>query len=367
MRTLTCPRCRKPWEVDALHAGMKAVCPNCHASITISAGPTAAKPSPASAGSGAATMAPAPAIAKPAAVNVPEAVKLQASGDSIPASAQAASSRAAVTPLPPVVPDSHLPTALNGSTSPVQAQPISEIVAQAKNDRTEVPFAIDRPMSRRPMAVATVALLVVAGGFAAIWRPWDQRQDPPVVALPSNEGLPIPSAIPSPSAIEAPSTLQKSPPSIAELPLKVEPPPGEQKLPQATPSVIKPAPVARPSNNPAPSVKPSPTAPPTPAVVRTPTVSAPPASTTSIIRKPSPPPTYNRAPLEPGTEGTQPLTPQTPLKAGDHLHGQYEGRWYAVTVVETLDDGNVRVRWDTWGKDVIGSIPRVRLRLPAKK
>lgn len=360
MRTLTCPRCRKPWEVDALHAGMKAVCPNCHASITISAGPTAAKSSPTSVRSDGATMASAPAIAKPAAANLPEAVQSKASGDSISAAAQAAPSRIADTPSPPIMPAPPPPTVFNGSTSPAHVQPTREIAAQATHDFTDASAAISRPQSRRLMPLAA-ALILVAGGIAAIWRPWEQRPEQPVGDLTPNKGLPI-----SPAA-STPTTSHGSPLSTTEPPPVIKAPSTEPKLAVPTPSVIKPDPVAKPSNNSVPSVKPLPTASPTPSIAQPRAVSAPPAATLPTIRKPAPPPTYNRAPLEPGSEGTQAVTPQTPLKAGDHLHGQYEGRWYAVTVVETLDDGNVRVRWDTWGRDIVGGIPRNRLRLPTKK
>ena len=201
-----------------------------------------------------------------------------------------------------------------------------------------------------------------------IWRPWNQREAQPVVAaLPSNEALPIPPAIPVRTSIKAISTNQEPSPPLPELPPTIKAPSAEQKLSQATPSIVQPEPMTRPLSIPAPSVKPTPSATPSRAIEQSPIVLAPPTSTTSVVRKPAPPPTYNRSPLEPGTEGTQPVTPQTPLKAGEHLHGQYEGRWYAVTVVESLDDGNVRVRWDTWGKDIVGSIQRARLRLPAKK
>ena len=364
MRTLTCPRCRKPWEVDALHAGMKAVCPNCHASITISAGPSAAKPAPMSGGPVAATtvpatMAPAPATEKPAAAAIlPAIVPSKVNGDAaIPAVDPELPSRVSVTPPA---------TALNVSASPT-ADSTSEVVARANNEATEAPTTIAGPKSRRPTVLAAIVLLVAAGGAAAIWRPWEPRPEHPVVALPSNETLPIPPAIPAPSAIEAPSTIQTSSPPLAELPPILKTPSAEQKLPQATPSVVKPEPVTQPLSIPAPPVKPAPIATPSRAVEQSRIVLAPPVSTASVVRKPAPPPTYNRSPLNPGTEGTEPVTPQTPLKAGEHLHGQYEGRWYAVTVVESLDDGNVRVRWDTWGKDIVGSIPRARLRLPAKK
>ncbi|MBA4017824.1 MAG: hypothetical protein C0483_11670 [Pirellula sp.] len=212
------------------------------------------------------------------------------------------------------------------------------------------------------MAIAFVLLLLVAGGVAAVWRPWDQRSEQSAVALPSNKVPPVPQA-----SIATP-TLPESTPPIVELPPAPVAPSPEQKLPQTSPSVVEPVPMANYSSPPIPSVKPSSSSPSAPVLVQKPAITEPPPSTPSIVRKPgAPPPKYDRAPLAPGTEGTQPVSPQTPLRAGDHLHGQYEGRWYAVTVVESVNDGTVRVRWDTWGKDIVGSISRLRLRLPAKK
>ena len=56
--------------------------------------------------------------------------------------------------------------------------------------------------------------LLVTGGVAAIWRPWDQRREQAVVALPSKEGLPIP----QPNSVTPPTPST----AIGELPPIVE-------------------------------------------------------------------------------------------------------------------------------------------------
>lgn len=371
MRTLTCPRCRKPWEVGALHAGMKASCPHCHASITISAGPAAAKPAHLNGGSEPAPVATAPAITATAAYGpssskapvVDETKVIDGAPPSPSPTSPSCIAEAPQLPTAAIAPPTMSP---NGSTSQFPANPAPELSPEAAHESAETPSTAARPKSRRPAAIAAIAILFIVCGVAIVWRPWDLHPEKSISSWPSHQALPISEA----------NSVESAPPKVstpgAEAALISEAPPVDPVLQAATSQAAtsRPSPPETELQRPTPSaaaIKPPSTALTPPTTQRHPQTPAPPTSTPSVIRKPTPPPTYDRSSLEPGTEGTHPITMRTLLKAGDHLHAQHEGRWYAVTVVESLDDGNVRVRWDTWGREIVGNVPRSRLRLPTKK
>lgn len=353
---------------------MKAVCPHCQASITISASPAAAKPVATSADSAVSSAARASAettnatkaTSTSAAVKVVEGNESKVSGVGTSPSAPTPSSQLA--DRPPATASSEHPAApRNGSTIPTSANAEPK-PTEAMNAPGDVSNITAGPKSRGPAVLAAVVLLLIAGGIAAIWRPWAPSPVQTVVTSPSKSALPSNEGPANPEAASSVVSARPiaSTPSI-EPPRNAKTPPDVPVTPKSTPSARKPTPdVSRPAPS-VPAMKPSPTVPPIPTAQRLPQSAVPQASKPAAIRKPAPPPIYDRSPLNPGTEGTQPVAPKQSLKAGDHLHAQYEGRWYSVTVVETLDDGNVRVRWDTWGRDIVGNVPRSRLRLPTKK
>jgi hypothetical protein len=324
---------------------MKAVCPHCQATITIAAPPVKSATQTTSSPSIAAPTVPGPAsvAAKPMSVE-PASVALKSPDvprvEALPLKVlpNAAHSHAAQT-LPP--------TGDSESTSPAQAV-------------EGPPYA--RKRSKVPLVAAAVGMLIVVGVAALVWRPWlpndrdsidktaavtsrgDDANRTPVVTVPE-----APANVAVPEA--APTSRDETADDDGDQTIAV---PSEIASPQVVPTASRPN-IAAP--RPSPSV-PIVTAPqPTPqprATVSTPSQTA--AGTSRLV--------YDKAPIPAGSEGAEAVTAQTTVRTGQRLHAEFQGKWYAVTVVEGLADGNVRVRWETWGRDIVGNVPRNRLRIP---
>jgi len=406
--------------VEAVQAGMKAVCPHCQASMTIASAPPGksgihgpAKPATpqTSAASGipsSPSTAPSPRPVKPEEPRTKPAEKIESAP--APAAQQAPPSEPkrivlpAETALPP-------PSLADATTA---QKPIGAKLSAATRSDATLPAGIsesrsailipnaDAPVElpRRAKAPLVLALIALVGFAAAgmYWQPWKLFLSDAQTAYRGDETAPpstdsvstAPPGIQIPPDVIRPRSNDLTPSTdTAATPLTVArtstsdvsatPIPAAKKLPpptastSATPVVIAVAsPPAPAATIPSPSgagpvaansiVAPTATAKSiaTPNAKADAAISASPTSASITTTKAG---VYDRAPLPPGTEGTQPVGPTARLKAGDRLHAQYDGKWYAVTVVGTLDDGKVRVRWDTWGADYVGNIGRDKLRV----
>lgn len=353
MRKLTCPRCRQAWEVEAVHAGMKAVCPHCQATITIAAPPVKSATQTTSSPSIAVPTVPGPApvAAKPMSVE-PASVALKS--PDVPR----------VEGLPLTV----LPSA---ATPPVESSPYSHAAQAVPStgvaQSTSPAHAVEGPPAARKKSkvslAAAVGLLIVVGVAAFVWRPWlpnDRASTDQTAAVTPRDDdahpthtITMPDAPPTvalPEAGPAPQdeTVIDEGNNAAAVPSELMPPQAEPT--SSSPDITAPSP--RPSAVPIVTV-PQPT--PQPRA----TVSTPSQATAASSRL-----VYDKAPIPAGSEGAEAVSPRTTVRTGQRLHAEFQGKWYDVTVVEGLADGNVRVRWETWGRDIVGNVPRNRLRIP---
>ena len=416
MRTLVCPRCRGKWQVEAVQAGMKAVCPHCQASMTIASAP------PGKSGVHGVAKATPPQIS--AAPGLPSS--LSTAPSSPPAKAKESTEKTEPVPAPAVQhapPAERKPVVLPEDTtlpphslaeSTTAQKPVGAKSSAAVRSDAALPIGISESRSavlipnadaaveptRRAKAPLVLVLITLAGlaAASAYWQPWklllsdadtahrgDETAGPSVDRVPT----PPPKTLIPPTAVvprnndvatatnTAATPLSVARPSVSDV--SAPPIPAAAELPPPKVSVSATPVLIAASSPPAPAAtKPSPSGA-GPVAVKS--IVAPTASAKSIATPNakagaaiSTSPTsasvttpkagvYDRAPLPPGTEGTQPVGPTARLKAGDRLHAQYDGKWYAVTVVGTLDDGKVRVRWETWGADYVGNIGRDKLRV----
>ena len=215
---------------------MKAVCPNCQASITISAGPAATKPTPASTSSSAAPAihpAPVSTNATPPNATTPRSSAAVAIAPATPLHpAPASEARPAVAPVA---------APANVANSLPERQPFQEDSVESKADAPSVGTStITAPASKRPLVLAAVILLLAAGVAVAVWRPWEHSAARDTAAVPTNEERTIPSSssvlLMEQSA--APTTLENLGTERAQL---IEP-----ELSEQTPPAISPEPDVKP-------------------------------------------------------------------------------------------------------------------------
>jgi hypothetical protein len=359
MRKLTCPRCRQAWEVEAVRAGMKAVCPHCQATITIAAPPV--KPSPQTAA--------APAVAAP---TVPAWAPVAEKPVSVaPVSvAPKSSEAAAVQRHPQAVVAPVVPRPVESSTLSEAARAVPPAgVAESKSPAAAAegpPYS--RTKSKVPLFAAAVGLMIAVGVAAFVWRPWspndrdsndqtaaetpreDDAKPTPTVTVPdAPPTVAVPEAVPAPrdeAVIDEGNNAASVPPELG---------PSELVPPNAEPTASPPnTATPRPSTTAVPIVTV-----PQPAPQPRATASTPSQATAAASRL-----VYDKAPIPAGSEGAEAVSPRTTVRTGQRLHAEFQGKWYDVTVVEGLADGNVRVRWETWGRDIVGNVPRNRLRIP---
>lgn len=60
-----------------------------------------------------------------------------------------------------------------------------------------------------------------------------------------------------------------------------------------------------------------------------------------------------------------PVTAGTRLRAGDALHVEWQGSWWAAEVIVTNSDGSVTIHYTGWDKTWDETVSRQRLQLPA--
>lgn len=60
--------------------------------------------------------------------------------------------------------------------------------------------------------------------------------------------------------------------------------------------------------------------------------------------------------------GTQPLTSETQLEAGQTLEARWDDRWWPAQVLAVLEDGRVSIHYSGWPASYDEIVPRSRLR-----